>query len=136
MNTFVPFNRFSPRENVETIYALDFHSLFAMGIFRLNLMILSVFASLALFQAILDHCICFVCIFPFLFRSSLSVLPIIYNQNLRFIFTYSKLIEKVFKQRFCQNEWKHRFITLKLIMLYLWLVQNVFTQKFANSPKL
>ena len=76
-----------------------------MGIFRLNPMILIVFASsLALFQVILGHCICFVCIFPFLFRSSLSVLPIIHNQKLRFVFTYSKLIEKVFKQRFRQNE--------------------------------
>ena len=74
-----------------------------MGIFRLNPMTLSIFASsLALFQVILDHCICFVCIFPFLFRSSLSVLPIIHK--LIFVFTYSKLIEKVFKQRFRQNE--------------------------------
>ena len=68
-----------------------------MSIFRLNSMILSVFASsLTLFQAIIIN----VCIFQVLFRSSLPVLPIIYDQKLRFVVNCSKLNEKVYKQRF------------------------------------
>ena len=74
-----------------------------MSIFRLKSMILSVFASsLTLFQAIIVN-VSFVFI-QVLFRSSLPVLPIIYDQKLRFVVNYSKLNEKVFKQRFRPNE--------------------------------